>query len=72
MIFSHLGHVTMAAKAPDPPMSSLGCMEEAKNELTGGNTTGTRERELKINKLHGLFCVWGRCLLHFHSNSCFS
>ena len=59
--FSHIGHVTMAAKATDSPMGGLGRVEEAKNGLTGGNTTGA-----------GLFCLRGKCLLHFHSNSCCS
>ena len=49
VIFSHIGHVTMAAEAPDPPMGGLGRVEEAKNGLTGGNATGARERELKRN-----------------------
>ena len=48
-IFSHIGHVNMAAEAPDPPMGGLGRLGEAKNGLTGGHTTGARERELKIN-----------------------
>ena len=47
VIFSHIGHVTMAAEAPDPPMEGLGRMGEAKNGLNGGHTTGARERELK-------------------------
>ena len=36
----------MAAEAPDPPMGGLGRVD-AKNGLTGGNTTGAREREQK-------------------------
>ena len=44
VIFNHIGHVTMSAEAPDPPMGGLGHVEEAKNGLTGGNTTGARER----------------------------
>ena len=47
VMFSHIGHVTMAAEALDPPMGGLGHVEEANNGLTGGNTTGARERELK-------------------------
>ena len=35
----------MATEAPDPHMGGLGCLEEAKNGLTGGNTNGARERE---------------------------
>ena len=49
VIFSHIGHVTMAAEAPDPPMGGLGRVEEPKNGLTVGHTTGARERELKRN-----------------------
>ena len=44
VIFSHIGHVTMAAEAPDPPMGGLGRVEEAKNGLNGGHTIGARER----------------------------
>ena len=49
VIFSHRGHETMAAEAPDPPMGGLGRVEEATNGLNGGHTTGARERELKRN-----------------------
>ena len=49
VIFSHIGHVTMAAEAPDPPMGGLGRVEEAKNGLNGGHTTGARERKPKRN-----------------------
>ena len=46
VFFSHIELVTMAAEAPDPPpMGGLGHVEEAKNGLTRGNTTGARERE---------------------------
>ena len=44
-IFSHIGHVNMAAEAPAPPMGGLGHVEEAKNDLNGGHTTGVKERE---------------------------
>ena len=47
--FYHIGHVTMAAEASDPPMGGLGPVEEATNGLNGGHTTGARERELKRN-----------------------
>ena len=33
VIFSHIGHVTMAAEVPDPPMGALGRVGEAKNGL---------------------------------------
>ena len=49
VIFSHIGHITMAAEAPDLPMGDPGRVEEAKNGLNGGHTTGARERELKRN-----------------------
>ena len=49
VIFSHIGHKTIAAEAPDLPMGDLGRVEEAKNGLTGGNATVARERELKRN-----------------------
>ena len=49
VIFSHIGHETMAAEAPDAPMGGPGRVEEATNGLNGGHTTGARERELKRN-----------------------
>ena len=49
VIFSHIGHETMAAEAPDPPMGGLGRVEGATNGLNGGHTTGAREKELKRN-----------------------
>ena len=49
VIFSPIGLLTMAAEAPDPPMGDLGRVEEAKNGLNGGHTTGAREKfNLKI------------------------
>ena len=44
VIFSPIGLLTMAAEAPDPPMGDLGRVEEAKNGLNGGHTTGAREK----------------------------
>ena len=49
VIFSHIGHVNMAAEAPNPPMGDLGHVEEATNGLNEGHITGARERELKRN-----------------------
>ena len=74
VIFSHIGHVTMATEAPNPPMGGLGRVEGAKNGLTGVNTTGARDRESlkEINCMAKIFCDRGKCLLHFHSNSCCS
>ena len=44
VIFSHIGHVTIAEEAPDPPMGGLGRLEEATNGLTGVHAVGHRER----------------------------
>ena len=49
VIFSHIGHETMAAEAHDPPMGGLGRVGEATNGLIRGHTTGARERKLKRN-----------------------
>ena len=45
VIFSHIGHETMTAEAPDPPMGGLGRVEEATNGLTGVHAVGHRERD---------------------------
>ena len=44
VIFSYIGHITMAAEAPDLPMGAPGRVEEAKNGLNGA-----RERKPKRN-----------------------
>ena len=43
VIFSLIGHVTMAAEAPDQHRGYLGRVEEVTNDLTGGHTTGHME-----------------------------
>ena len=40
VIFGHIGHVTMPAEAPDPPMGGLGRVEEVRNGLIGAITFG--------------------------------
>ena len=43
-IFSHVGHITMAAEALDGHSGDLGRLGEARNGLTGGHTTRARAR----------------------------
>ena len=42
-IFSHIGHIAMAAEAPDLHMGDLGRLEEVRNDLLGADTVGHRE-----------------------------
>ena len=51
----------MAAEAPDPPMGDLGRVEEAKNGLNGGHTTGAREKFNLKKVIFYLLNVRGRC-----------
>ena len=44
VIFSHIGHMAMAAEAPDLHMGDLGRLEEVRNGLVGADTVGCRER----------------------------
>ena len=43
VIFSHIGHIAMAAEAHDLHMGDLGRLEEARNALIGADTVGYRE-----------------------------
>ena len=43
VIFSLLGHITMAAEAPDGRSGGLGRLEEVRNGLIGADTFGHRE-----------------------------
>ena len=42
-IFSHIGHIAMAAEAPDLHMGDLGRLEEVRNALIGADNVGHRE-----------------------------
>ena len=42
-IFSHLGHITMVAEAPDHHMGGLGRVEEVRNGLNGAHLVGHKE-----------------------------
>ena len=44
VIFSHIGHVTMAAEAPDHHSGDLGSLEEARKGQTDTHPVGHRER----------------------------
>ena len=67
----------MAAGAPDPPMGDPGHVEEAKNGLNGGHTTGARERESlkEINCITYFVLREGVCnifvVIHVAANSFF-
>ena len=39
-IFSHIGHIAMAADAPDLHKGDLGRLEEVRNGLIGADTVG--------------------------------
>ena len=54
IIFRHVGHTAMAAEALDDHSGGLGRMEEVKNGLIEGHTTGHRGRGLIRNLLFGL------------------
>ena len=43
VIFSHIGHKTMAAEAPDQHKGDLGRLEDGRNGLIGAETVGHRE-----------------------------
>ena len=43
-IFSHIGHIAMAAEAPDLSKGDLGHLEEARNGQIGVHTVVHRER----------------------------
>ena len=43
IIFSHIGHIAMAAYAPDLHKGDLGHLEEVKNGLIGADTVGYTE-----------------------------
>ena len=55
VIFSHIGHITMAAEAPDLPMGDPDRVEEVTNGLTGVHSTGQRYRSFK--KHSSLACI---------------
>ena len=44
VIFSLVGHITMAAEAPDHHIGDLGRLEEVRNLLTGAHTLGHIEK----------------------------
>ena len=44
VIFSLLGHKTMAAEAPDHHIGDLGRLEEVRNVLTDAHTLGHKEK----------------------------
>ena len=51
VIFSLLGHIAMAAEAPDGHMGDLGRLGKARNGPNGGHAGGHREERLKSNCL---------------------
>ena len=51
----------MVAEAPDPLVGDLGRVEEAKNGLNGGHTTGAREKFNLKKVIFYLLNVRGRC-----------
>ena len=44
-LFSLIGHIAMAAEAPDGHSGGLDRVEEVRDGLTGGHAGGHRERE---------------------------
>ena len=44
VIFSLVGHITMAAEAPDHHIGDLGRLEEVRNVLTDAHTLGYKEK----------------------------